>query len=103
QGGSGVAQSAAGAEEEAGSDRAADGDHVDVARLEVLAVTGVARVRGHLALRGAHIGRCRVHGVLAHGWFHSLVRSGGSRPAVRIARPAPDLGTDQGGTFPDVW
>ncbi len=69
-----VVQASAGAEEEAGADGAADGDHVDVAGLEVLAVTGVARVRGRPGHLGVGGGLCRFHGFLAHGWFHFLVR-----------------------------
>ena len=78
-----VVQAAAGSQEESGADRAADGDHVDVTGLEVLAVAGVARVHGRRGRPGAGAGLCRFHGVLAHGWFHSLVRPGGSRSGVR--------------------
>ena len=44
--GSCLGEPAAGAEEQAGADRAADGDHVDVPGLQGLAVAGVTRVGG---------------------------------------------------------
>ncbi|GAA3125859.1 hypothetical protein GCM10017687_45400 [Streptomyces echinatus] len=53
-----------------------------MARLEVLAVAGVARVRGRLGHLGVGGGLCRFHGFLAHGWFHFLVRPGLMGPGV---------------------
>ncbi|GGQ98241.1 hypothetical protein GCM10010251_11790 [Streptomyces aurantiogriseus] len=54
-----------------------------MAVLEVLAVAGVARVGGHRGRLGVGGDLGRVHGVLAHGWFHSLVRPGVVRSGVR--------------------
>ncbi|GAA4982096.1 hypothetical protein GCM10023257_20710 [Streptomyces hyderabadensis] len=51
-----------------------------MAGLEVLAVAGVARVRGSFGRLWVGGGLCRGDGVLAHGWFHSLVRPGGMCP-----------------------
>ena len=46
QGRAGGVEPAAGAEEQAGTDRAADGDHLDLPRLEVLVIALVLRVEG---------------------------------------------------------
>jgi hypothetical protein len=64
EGGAGVGEPAARAEEEAGADGTADGDHVDVPGLQRLAVTRVSGVD----VRGRFAGRCGLvfEGLLAH-------------------------------------
>ena len=46
-----LSQSAAGTQEQAGADRTADGDHLDVSVFQSLVVPGVSRVS-----RGGHLG-----------------------------------------------
>ncbi|MNI21057.1 hypothetical protein D3C73_745600 [compost metagenome] len=58
EGGTSCVESAAGAQEQARADCAADRDHLDLARLEVLVIAGVLLVEGFLA--GVRLGRDRV-------------------------------------------